>query len=165
MDCEPKHTGNTHTGNTDMPLAFLLCPRHLLWILLASPLMAVDGCNEALYGHVMNEFCLQHFEIVMEELGKKLWCDWGETAGIYADLTNCTVILAESLDCFWPNHMVDNFFIVIHKKYFSSCSLTGRLPADPPFPILCSFIFVPVLITLLITALVVWRSKRSEGIV
>ncbi|KAM4698064.1 receptor activity-modifying protein 1 [Rhinophrynus dorsalis] len=148
-----------------MNLGFLLNPRHLLWIFLAPPLMAVAGCDEAVYSHVLNEFCLQIFEMKMEELGKRLWCDWEATIEMYGDLTNCTELLALKLDCFWPNHIVDHFFTGIHKKYFKNCSLTGRLPGDPPFPILCSFIFVPILITLLMTALVVWRSKRSEGIV
>ncbi|CAI9586470.1 unnamed protein product [Staurois parvus] len=84
---------------------------------------------------------------------------------IYIDVTNCTYLLANHEHCFWPNHIVDNFFTNIHRNYFKNCALTGRLPADPPFPVLCSFIFIPILITLLMTALVVWRSKRSEGIV
>ncbi|XP_053327776.1 receptor activity-modifying protein 1 [Spea bombifrons] len=144
---------------------FFLIPRHLLWMLLAPPLMVVTGCDEAMYTHVLKEFCLQQFEIEMEDLGKRLWCDWGDTMGIYTDVTNCTVLLAEKLGCFWPNHVVDHLFMGIHKKYFRNCSVTGRLPADPPFPILCSVLFVPILITVLMTALVVWRSKRSEGIV
>ncbi|XP_063286048.1 receptor activity-modifying protein 1 isoform X1 [Pelobates fuscus] len=150
---------------TDMNLGFFFIPRHLLWILLAPPLMSVAGCDEAIYTSVMNEFCLQHFELEMEVLGKSLWCDWGDTAGFYTDVTNCTALVAAKLGCFWPNHLVDHLFIGIHKKYFRNCSVTGRLPADPPFPILCSLLFIPLLITLLMTALVVWRSKRSEGIV
>ncbi|KAG8432589.1 hypothetical protein GDO86_017006 [Hymenochirus boettgeri] len=160
----PGHT-SVRDPQPDMHQGFLVTHRHLLWILLASPLMAIEDCSEALYSHVLNEFCLRGFEIEMEELGKELWCDWGETEGMYVELTNCTVLLANNLGCWWPNPLVDHFFTGIHRKYFKNCSLTGRLPADPPFPILCSFIFVPILITLLITALVVWRSKRSEGIV
>ncbi|XP_075463389.1 receptor activity-modifying protein 1 isoform X2 [Ascaphus truei] len=127
--------------------------------------MAVAGCDETVYAQLLNDFCLLKFDMEMEELGQRLWCDWGDTAGIYAELTNCTVLIALKLDCYWPSQLVDNFFTGIHKNYFKSCSLTGRLPADPPFTILCSLIFVPMLITLLMTALVVWRSKRSEGIV
>ncbi|XP_053554801.1 receptor activity-modifying protein 1 [Bombina bombina] len=147
---------------TQRPILFT---RHLLWILLAPPLMAVAGCNDAVFAQVLDEICLTSFNTEMEVIGEKLWCDWGKTFGIYADLTNCTVLLAEELDCFWPNKYVNDFFTEIHKNYFNSCSLTGRLPADPPFPILCSFILIPIFVTLIMTALVVWRSKRSEGIV
>ncbi|XP_068101471.1 receptor activity-modifying protein 1 isoform X2 [Hyperolius riggenbachi] len=127
--------------------------------------MAFAGCDETLYASLLNDYCLQQFSLEMEDLGVRLWCDWGATEGIYAAVTNCTHLLALHQECFWPNHKVDIFFTNIHKQYFKNCALTGRLPADPPFPILCSFIFVPIIITLLMTALVVWRSKRSEGIV
>lgn len=148
-----------------MNLGFLLTSRHLLWILIAPPLMAFASCDEASYADLLNEYCLSQFHLQMQDLGVQLWCDWKATIGIYIDVTNCTYLLANHQHCFWPNHIVDNFFTNIHRNYFKNCALTGRLPADPPFPVLCSFIFIPILITLLMTALVVWRSKRSEGIV
>ncbi|KAJ4937908.1 hypothetical protein JOQ06_002537 [Pogonophryne albipinna] len=84
---------------------------------------------------------------------------------LYGELTNCTYLVAEKMDCFWPNRLVDEFFIRVHQHYFHDCSLSGRLLQDPPNRILGPFIAVPILVTLLMTALVVWRSKRSEGIV
>lgn len=69
------------------------------------------------------------------------------------------------MECFWPNRLVDELFIQVHRHYFHDCSLSGRLLHDPPNRILGPFIVVPIVVTLLMTALVVWRSKRSEGIV
>lgn len=83
----------------------------------------------------------------------------------YGELTNCTALIAERLDCYWPNRLVDEFFVAVHKQYFRNCSPSGRALHDPPNGVLCPFIVLPVLVTLLMTALVVWRSKRSEGIV
>uniref|UniRef100_A0A3Q3ENF6 Receptor activity-modifying protein 1 n=1 Tax=Labrus bergylta TaxID=56723 RepID=A0A3Q3ENF6_9LABR len=83
---------------------------------------------------------------------------------IYEGLTNCTYQVALRVDCFWPNQVVDRFFMQVHRVYFHDCALTGRLLHDPPIGILAPFIAVPVLITLLMTALVVWRSKRTEGV-
>uniref|UniRef100_A0A8V0YGF2 Receptor activity-modifying protein 1 n=1 Tax=Gallus gallus TaxID=9031 RepID=A0A8V0YGF2_CHICK len=83
----------------------------------------------------------------------------------YGELTNCTVAVAENLTCYWPNRLVDEFFVAVHSHYFRNCSPSGRALRDPPNSILCPFILVPILVTLLMTALVVWRSKRSEGIV
>lgn len=68
------------------------------------------------------------------------------------------------MDCFWPNEVVDSFFVKIHQSYFNHCALTGRLLHDPPISILVPFIAIPVLVTLLMTAIVVWRSKRTEGV-
>lgn len=72
--------------------------------------------------------------------------------------------MALRVDCFWPNQAVDRFFMQIHRGYFRDCALTGRLLHDPPGSVLAPFIAVPVLVTLLMTALVVWRSKRTEGV-
>lgn len=83
----------------------------------------------------------------------------------YGELTNCTAAVAENLTCYWPNRLVDEFFVAVHSHYFRNCSPSGRALHDPPNGVLCPFILVPVLVTLLMTALVVWRSKRSEGIV
>lgn len=87
------------------------------------------------------------------------------TYRLYGELTNCTFVVALQMECYWPNRLVDEFFIRVHKHYFHDCSLSGRLLKDPPNHILGPFIVVPILVTLLMTALVVWRSKRSEGIV
>ncbi|KAM4626192.1 receptor activity-modifying protein 1 [Discoglossus pictus] len=173
-DLYPSHAHATdrQTSYTRMSDTHGLIPRRLYvsvipspLLFAAPPLMAVAGCNDDMYVDALKQFCLTSFQIEMQVLGERLWCDWGETLGIYSDLTNCTHFLAEGLDCFWPNQHVDHLFSGIHKDYFKSCAMTGRLPADPPYPILCSFIIIPILITLLMTALVVWRSKRSEGIV
>ncbi|XP_075173609.1 receptor activity-modifying protein 1 isoform X4 [Anomaloglossus baeobatrachus] len=62
-----------------MNLGFLLTSRHLLWILLAPPLMAFAQCDKEVYRNLLNEFCLQQFQLNMESLGMNLWCDWKAT--------------------------------------------------------------------------------------
>ncbi|XP_055442564.1 receptor activity-modifying protein 1 isoform X3 [Bubalus kerabau] len=83
----------------------------------------------------------------------------------YKELSNCTRHVVQQLDCFWPNAEVDKFFLVVHQRYFRNCPVSGRALQDPPSSVLCPFIVVPILVTLLVTVLVVWRSKRPEGIV
>uniref|UniRef100_A0A3P8RPC6 Receptor activity-modifying protein 1 n=1 Tax=Amphiprion percula TaxID=161767 RepID=A0A3P8RPC6_AMPPE len=73
---------------------------------------------------------------------------------IYEGLTNCTYQVAMRMDCFWPNQIVDRFFMQIHQTYFQDCALTGRLLHDPAISVLAPFIAVPVLVTL----------KRTEGV-
>ncbi|CAB1426865.1 unnamed protein product [Pleuronectes platessa] len=88
----------------------------------------------------------------------------GTSPRMYEALTNCSYQVALRMDCYWPNQVVDRFFVRVHQIYFQDCALTGRLLHDPPVAILGPFIAVPVLVTLLMTALVVWRSKRTEGV-
>ncbi|XP_015279547.1 PREDICTED: receptor activity-modifying protein 1 isoform X1 [Gekko japonicus] len=127
--------------------------------------MVVTGCHEAAYGHFVQEFCFSRFKSDMGTLRQTLWCDWEKTFGWYGELINCTFLIATKLDCYWPNKLVDEFFIGIHQHYFKSCPVSGRSLHDPPNTVLCPFIVVPIFVTLLMTAVVVWRSKRSEGIV
>ncbi|XP_062967196.1 receptor activity-modifying protein 1 isoform X2 [Cynocephalus volans] len=125
----------------------------------------VTACQDADYSALLQELCLTQFKDDMEAMGKTLWCDWGKTIGSYRALTDCTRHVAERLDCFWPNAVVDKVFVAVHQRYFRNCPASGRAVRDPPSSILCPFIVVPILVTLLVTALVVWRSKRTEGIV
>ncbi|CAN0199940.1 unnamed protein product [Bubo scandiacus] len=145
--------------------AMALLPRRFLCFVLAHHFIAATACQEADYGWMIRHYCLKQFQLSMEGIGQRLWCDWEETVGTYGELTNCTALIAERLDCYWPNRLVDEFFVAVHKQYFRNCSPSGRALHDPPNSVLCPFILLPVLVTLLMTALVVWRSKRSEGIV
>ncbi|KAM5228677.1 receptor activity-modifying protein 1 [Ctenodactylus gundi] len=140
-------------------------PRRGLWLLLAHHLFLVTACQDANYGALIQDHCLAPFKEAMDAMGRTLWCDWGKTIGRYGDLTECTRIMAENVGCFWPNVEVDRFFIAVHHRYFSSCPVSGRALQDPPNSILCPFIVVPITVTLLVTALVVWRSKHTEGII
>ncbi|XP_039611252.1 receptor activity-modifying protein 1 isoform X2 [Polypterus senegalus] len=137
----------------------------LVWFVIAHHFFSVTACDEAFYVHAIENLCLVKFQGDMEALGQRYWCDWDETVESYKELTNCTYLVAEELKCYWPNQFVDEFFIGVHKFYFRNCSLSGRSPKDPPNNILGPMIVVPIIVTLLMTVLVVWRSKRSEGIV
>ncbi|XP_071001240.1 receptor activity-modifying protein 1-like [Oncorhynchus clarkii lewisi] len=142
----------------------VLSKQVLLWLVVACQSVSVMACGGT-YEYAIEEFCLGKFRLDMEELDQHHWCSWEDTVEPYGELTNCTYLIALKMDCFWPNRLVDEFFIRIHKHYFHDCSLSGRQLRDPPNHILGPFIVVPILVTLLMTALVVWRSKRSEGIV
>ncbi|XP_006152012.1 receptor activity-modifying protein 1 [Tupaia chinensis] len=142
-----------HSGMTGQPAS------------LAHHLFAVTACQDADFGTLAQEHCLARFESDMEAVGEPLWCDWAKTIGSYKELTDCTRQVAERLQCFWPNAAVDRLFLAVHRHYFRKCPVSGRAVRDPPSTVLCPFIVVPITVTLMVTALVVWRSKHTEGIV
>ncbi|XP_068165697.1 receptor activity-modifying protein 1-like [Antennarius striatus] len=136
----------------------------LALVIAALLLPPASGCNGGFYERTIHDFCLAKFKFDMGGLDRGLWCSWKDTMEIYEGLTNCTYQVALRLDCFWPNHIVDRFFMDIHRIYFHECAPTGRLLHDPPASVLAPFITVPVLVTLLMTGIVVWRSKRTQGV-
>ncbi|XP_075385598.1 receptor activity-modifying protein 1 [Tenrec ecaudatus] len=140
-------------------------PRRGLWLLLVHVLLVTTACQDANYGPFIRELCLGPFQQDMEALGQTHWCDWNRTLGTYSELTKCTRHVANQLECFWPNAEVDRFFVTVHRHYFNSCPVSGRAVRDPPDSILCPFVLVPILVTLLVTLVVVWCSKSREGIV
>ncbi|XP_072303273.1 receptor activity-modifying protein 1 [Eucyclogobius newberryi] len=136
----------------------------LVLFVAAQILPTISACERGYYREMIDDFCLTKFRLDMAALDRRLWCSWPQTMEIYEDVTNCTFQIAIRMDCFWPNQVVDSFFTDIHRIYFHDCAPTGRLLHDPPVSILAPFIGGPVLVTLLMTALVVWRSKRTEGV-
>ncbi|XP_037552747.1 receptor activity-modifying protein 1-like [Nematolebias whitei] len=136
----------------------------LLLLLTAHVVPSASGCSVQFYVTMIRDFCLDEFHLNIGRLDPDMWCSWPDTMQIYESLTNCTYQVALRMDCFWPNEVVDGFFMKIHQRYFHNCALNGRLLHDPPVSILVPFIAVPVLVTLLMTAIVVWRSKRTEGV-
>ncbi|XP_057601881.1 receptor activity-modifying protein 1 [Hippopotamus amphibius kiboko] len=140
-------------------------PRRGLWLLLVNHLFMATACQDANYSALLQELCLARFQGDMEAVGSLLWCDWGKTIRSYEELSECTKHVAQKLDCFWPNAAVDKFFLTIHQHYFRNCPVSGRALQDPPSSVLCPFIVVPILVTLLVTVLVAWRSKHPEGVV
>lgn len=54
-----------------MPLACL--PAHHF--------ITVTACQEADYGWMIRHYCLKQFQLSMEGIGQRLWCDWDETVG------------------------------------------------------------------------------------
>lgn len=142
------------------------CLRAVLALFVAAQtLCTASACDRLFYREMIGDFCLTKFQLDMAEVEHRLWCSWPHTMEIYEDVTNCTFQIAIRMGCYWPDGVVDRFFTHIHRTYFKDCALTGRLLHDPPVSVLAPFIGLPVLVTLLMTALVVWRSKRNEGIV
>lgn len=58
-------------GLTPSPLACL--PAHHF--------IAATACQEADYGWMIRHYCLKQFQLSMEGIGQRLWCDWDETVG------------------------------------------------------------------------------------
>lgn len=80
----------------------------------------------------------------------------------YHIFTLCTETRSQLVDCYWPNPLVEGYIIRIHKQFFSNCTNEQEVWVDPPEKTLVILILIPVFLTLVMIALVVWCSKRSD---
>uniref|UniRef100_A0A8C2RBP0 Receptor activity-modifying protein 1 n=1 Tax=Capra hircus TaxID=9925 RepID=A0A8C2RBP0_CAPHI len=165
IQLEPGRPTHTPTPGIAAPPRASGWPRSRTGHSAVTHLCLATACQHTDHGTLLWEFCLPQFQAHMEAVGRTLWCDWGKTIGSYKELSNCTRHVVQTLDCFWPNAEVDKFFLAVHQRFFRNCPVSGRALQDPPSSVLCPFIVVPILVTLFVTVLVVWRSKRPEGIV
>ncbi|GCB62729.1 receptor activity-modifying protein 3-like [Scyliorhinus torazame] len=121
-------------------------------------------CNETRMLEVVH-LCGYHFESQLNRINSSDWCNFTLIAGHYNIFSHCMESLIEKVDCFWPNPQAENYVINTHKLFFSNCTLEMTSFQDPPDKILIILITVPILLTILMIALVVWCSKRNDILV
>lgn len=80
----------------------------------------------------------------------------------YESFTNCTEVETNVVGCYWPNPLAQVFITGVHRQFFSNCTVDRTHWEDPPDEVLIPLIVVPVLLTVAMAGLVVWRSKRTD---
>ncbi|XP_051872208.1 receptor activity-modifying protein 3-like [Pristis pectinata] len=110
-------------------------------------------------------WCGYLFENQLNEMNSSDWCNFTLIAGYYSTFSFCTEFSTESVYCYWPNPQVEKYVINIHKLFFSNCTSEIIIFQDPPDDILFILITVPICLTIVMIAVVVWCSKRSDILV
>ncbi|MGH0141462.1 UNVERIFIED_CONTAM: hypothetical protein FKN15_073775 [Acipenser sinensis] len=99
------------------------------------------------------------------EAARLLWPEEPTCVREYNTFSTCTEQNSEIIGCFWPNPFVESFIISLHKHFFSNCTSDQVIWEDPPDNMLTILIVIPVLLTVVMIALVVWCSKRNDILV
>ncbi|XP_041087549.1 receptor activity-modifying protein 3-like [Polyodon spathula] len=118
-------------------------------------------CNETLLSDYIT-FCWVpfHGEIAMQN---ENWCNWTKVAWYYSDMSNCAEYVSELIGCYFPNAIVENFFVQIHSQYFSNCTTEEEaVYADPQDEMVLVLTIIPVCIIPVLVSLVIWKSKVKE---
>ncbi|XP_026220167.1 receptor activity-modifying protein 3-like [Anabas testudineus] len=119
------------------------------------------ACNESRL-HWEVEVCGEEFKRDMEHIDPQYRCNLTHFISEYNIFTLCTETKSLSVNCYWPNPLVERYIIHIHKHFFSNCTLEREEWKDPSDGKLMTLILVPIVLTLAMVALVVWCSKRSD---
>ncbi|KAK1173644.1 receptor activity-modifying protein 3-like isoform X1 [Acipenser oxyrinchus oxyrinchus] len=109
--------------------------------------------------------CEDDFKRDMDLVDPKNWCNLTYYIKEYNTFSTCTEKNSERIGCFWPNPFVESFIISLHKHFFSNCTSDQVIWEDPPDNMLTILIVIPVLLTVVMIALVVWCSKRNDILV
>ncbi|KAG8510525.1 Receptor activity-modifying protein 3 [Galemys pyrenaicus] len=121
---------------------------------------AVGGCDET---HMQERLtrCGKCFADSMRKVDVWNWCNLSEFIVYYEDLTNCTRVQSSAAGCHWPNPPAQTFIVGIHRRFFANCTMDRARWEDPPEEVLIPLIALPVLLTVAVAGLVVWRSKHA----
>ncbi|KAK6466957.1 receptor activity-modifying protein 1-like, partial [Huso huso] len=103
--------------------------RLLRGLLLLPALCA--ACDLTLYSSSI-QHCVTNFEVQMNWTDPQRWCDWTVLSSLYNDLTVCTEMLADALQCEWPNPEVDSLFVGVHGCWLKACPRYIAPLRDPP---------------------------------
>ncbi|XP_013208819.1 receptor activity-modifying protein 3 [Microtus ochrogaster] len=132
-----------------------------LLLLLCDACAQVYGCNETGMLERLPR-CGRTFADRMQRVDVWKWCNLSEFVVYYESFTNCTELETNIVGCYWPNPLAQSFITDIHRQFFSNCTVDRTHWEDPPDEILIPLIAVPVVLTVAMAGLVVWRSKRTE---
>lgn len=132
-----------------------------LLLLLCGECAQVCGCNETGMLERLPR-CGKAFAEMMQKVDVWKWCNLSEFIVYYESFTNCTEMETNIVGCYWPNPLAQSFITGIHRQFFSNCTVDRTHWEDPPDEVLIPLIAVPVLLTVAMAGLVVWRSKRTD---
>ncbi|MEJ1274395.1 receptor (calcitonin) activity modifying protein 3 [Cricetulus griseus] len=121
----------------------------------------VCGCNETGMLERLPR-CGKAFADMMQKVDVWKWCNLSEFIVYYESFTNCTEVETNIMGCYWPNPLAQSFITGIHRQFFSNCTVDRAHWEDPPDEVLIPLIAVPVVLTVAMAGLVVWRSKRTD---
>nr|ACI67267.1 Receptor activity-modifying protein 1 precursor [Salmo salar] len=106
-------------------------------------------CNEDLLGKYSLLICWDQFHSEMKDINKELWCEWDQVIRPY-------------LGCYFPNQVVQDFFIQIHSSFFQACPEEEELFPDAPSGVVLTLTLIPVSLIPILVFLVVWKSKICD---
>lgn len=104
--------------------------------------------------------CLANFSKSMILLGEENWCNVKMIVRSYHELTDCLETLSRVCSCYYPNHVVEELFVMIHKQYFHSCS--DEELHDAPAGVVLTATLLPIVLIPFMVYIVVLKSSLRD---
>ncbi|TRY69608.1 hypothetical protein DNTS_032729 [Danionella cerebrum] len=120
------------------------------------------------YGHCdertlmfLGETCWSIFNTSMSYVEVEDWCNLEVVVRSYNSLTECMETASALSSCYYPNRVVEQLFVRIHRKFFSSCNNEEDL-ADAPAGVVLLATLLPIVLIPFIVYIVVWKSSLKD---
>ncbi|TNN53682.1 Receptor activity-modifying protein 3 [Liparis tanakae] len=119
-------------------------------------------CQEGALEEFSHSYCGERFHTEMEAVRLEDWCTLTEVIRPYNEMMLCVEELSSLVGCYYPNPVVQAFFLSIHSDYFHNCSQEEQLLPDAPQQLVVALTLVPVSIIPFLVYLVVCKSGVKE---
>ncbi|XP_047667696.1 uncharacterized protein LOC113652095 [Tachysurus fulvidraco] len=119
-------------------------------------------CDETLLRLIGKEYCSDNFDSFMTNLTKDEWCDFEMVLSYYNDLTHCLEnVCAVVAHCYYPNAVVQEMFVEVHKQYFNECVHVHEEEdlSDAPAIVVLILTLLPVSVIPMLVHMVIWKSS------
>lgn len=117
------------------------------------------NCRKDLLVEYSHSVCGADFDAEMMSISTGNWCVLEHVINPYHKMTFCLEELSVMVDCYYPNPIIQDFFLSIHSYYFHNCSNEDY---DAPQGLVMALTLIPVSIIPVLVYLVVWRSKVQD---
>ncbi|KAJ8264567.1 hypothetical protein GJAV_G00150790 [Gymnothorax javanicus] len=124
-------------------------------------LFGYKHCNETFLQRLSGE-CQQMFADFINDTHKELLCDWPSVIRQYNLLTVCMESITSHLSCFYPNPVVNEAFLQVHRLYFLHCDEQEEGFSDAPHYVVVALTLVPVCLLPVLVLMVVWKNNAKE---
>ncbi|XP_043910616.1 receptor activity-modifying protein 3-like [Protopterus annectens] len=118
-------------------------------------------CNESFYLNLLDT-CITEFQTWMDRIDKRRWCNLNVVLRDYNGYSKCTQTWSEYCSWFWPNELVQESFIYLHKTFFINCTTesTEFVDRTPPNALM-AMVLLPICLIPVMLAPMLWWSNRD----
>ncbi|XP_035514235.1 receptor activity-modifying protein 1-like [Morone saxatilis] len=111
------------------------------------------------YSHIL---CGKEFHTQMESVSTEDRCVLDNIIRPYHEMTVCLEKLSNLIGCYYPNPIIQEFFVQIHSEYFKNCAEEELLHPDAPHGVVITLTLIPVCLIPVLVYMVIWKSKVQE---
>ncbi|XP_051274050.1 receptor activity-modifying protein 3-like isoform X2 [Dicentrarchus labrax] len=119
-------------------------------------------CQQDILEDYSHTICGNSFHTQMLSVSTEDWCVLDNIIRPYHEMTMCLEKLSGMIGCYYPNPIIQEFFVQIHSEYFQNCAEEELQFPDAPHGVVITLTLIPVCLIPVLVYVVIWKSKVQE---